>query len=200
MKSGPWAPTSPGGPASINFSTTAGRDRACRLSAPATTVQVDDFGCDSRYPSFAPAAATTGVASWLSAPMTASGQTIEGLNRRDPHAYDPPAVETSETGRRQRLAARSQPAKPTTAASSHWSTRNTWRWTRRPISSRQRTATALTTKSPSEPYPRAGVAQRRATPAHLAMKQSGRPTMHMPPPRAWASTRHAGTATSTFAR
>jgi hypothetical protein len=131
--------------------------------------------------------------------------------RRGPHAYDQPAVATGQTvaGNASLLVASSQAhhrsfdlvAKQQVALDSPAEIEQA-----KDIPDRDRAgttlppATAPTTKSPSKPYPRAGVAQRPATPAHQAMKQSRRPTMHMQPPRAWASTRHTGTATSTLAR
>jgi GAF domain-containing protein len=65
----------------------------------ATVVQVDDFGRDSRYPTFGPAAAALGVLSCLSVPLTASTETVGGLNLYGdvPHAYDEPAIATGET-------------------------------------------------------------------------------------------------------
>jgi transcriptional regulator with GAF, ATPase, and Fis domain len=65
----------------------------------AATIQVDDFACDSRYPTFGPAAAALGVACCLSVPLTASHQTVGVLNLYGdvPHAYSEPAVATAET-------------------------------------------------------------------------------------------------------
>lgn len=65
----------------------------------ATTVQVDDLGRDSRYPTFGPGAAALGVASCLSVPLTASDRTVGGLNLYGeiPYAYDELAGAAGET-------------------------------------------------------------------------------------------------------